>query len=348
ELPGAGRAELAHQAGHRVPGEREAGVELGDGEPRRRCRQPDVAARREDDGAADRQPIDRRDRHLVQALEEAARALADADAQAPVEVVARLVGAPLPQVGAPRERAPSAGQDHDARLDIVLQRAADLLQFFVHAQVDAVELVRPVERDRREAGPLGVALEGDRFHADQGRQRARYGVDAMRGMADDAVGAPRAIQGDAPALALRRRERSRRGSGPGAPAPSRMVCRHPECAVTRWTPAADKPMVESAPTRLRAGGVRGDMDARPRAPAPHRMADEMTGERQSERTEAIERAARVMAEALAQGLMEADVILSADRESRAQQIPPQLIETLERFSSVLARLVDHTEQLAAR
>ncbi|HZP57348.1 MAG TPA: hypothetical protein VFC53_07320 [Dehalococcoidia bacterium] len=74
----------------------------------------------------------------------------------------------------------------------------------------------------------------------------------------------------------------------------------------------------------------------------------MTGERQSERTEAIERAARVMAEALAQGLMEAEVILSADRESRAQQIPPQLIETLERFSSVLARLVDHTEQLAAR
>ncbi|MBI5283857.1 MAG: hypothetical protein HY874_02075 [Chloroflexi bacterium] len=64
--------------------------------------------------------------------------------------------------------------------------------------------------------------------------------------------------------------------------------------------------------------------------------------------DSIERAARIMAQSLAQGLMEAEVILAADREARAQRIPPELMDTLERFGSVLTRLVEHTEQLARR
>jgi hypothetical protein len=64
--------------------------------------------------------------------------------------------------------------------------------------------------------------------------------------------------------------------------------------------------------------------------------------------EAIERAAQIIAQSLAQGLMEAEVIIAADRDSRANQMPPQLIETLERFSDVLGKLVEYNEQLGAR
>lgn len=64
--------------------------------------------------------------------------------------------------------------------------------------------------------------------------------------------------------------------------------------------------------------------------------------------DATERAAQIIARSLAQGLMEAEVIIAADRDVRAQHIPPQLIETLERFSAVLTRLVEFTEQLGTR
>ena len=64
--------------------------------------------------------------------------------------------------------------------------------------------------------------------------------------------------------------------------------------------------------------------------------------------EAADRAAEIIARALAQGLMEAEVILAADRDSRVQQVPAQLIETLERFSVVLTRLVEFTEQIGSR
>jgi hypothetical protein len=74
----------------------------------------------------------------------------------------------------------------------------------------------------------------------------------------------------------------------------------------------------------------------------------MTNETPGDQSEAIDRAARIIADSLARGLMEAEVILAADREQRSQQIPPQVIDTLERFSSVLTRLVEHTEQLAER
>jgi hypothetical protein len=65
-------------------------------------------------------------------------------------------------------------------------------------------------------------------------------------------------------------------------------------------------------------------------------------------SDASERAARIIAESLAQGLMEAEVIIAAERDARAQQIPPQLIDTLERFSAVLTRLVEFTEQIGVR
>ncbi|MEX0749786.1 MAG: hypothetical protein WD359_03180 [Dehalococcoidia bacterium] len=64
--------------------------------------------------------------------------------------------------------------------------------------------------------------------------------------------------------------------------------------------------------------------------------------------QASDRAAEIIARALAQGLMEAEVILAADRQARAPQVPPQLIETLERFSAVLTRLVEFTEQIGSR
>lgn len=64
--------------------------------------------------------------------------------------------------------------------------------------------------------------------------------------------------------------------------------------------------------------------------------------------DARDRATQIIAQALAQGLMEAEVILSAERDARAAQVPPQLIETLERFSGVLTRLVEFTEQIGVR
>lgn len=60
--------------------------------------------------------------------------------------------------------------------------------------------------------------------------------------------------------------------------------------------------------------------------------------------EAIDRAARI----IAQALMEAEVVLAAERDRRAQQVPSEVIDTLERFSSLLSRLVEHTEHLAER
>ncbi len=59
---------------------------------------------------------------------------------------------------------------------------------------------------------------------------------------------------------------------------------------------------------------------------------------------AVNQAASIIARAL----MEAEVIIAADRESRTPAVPAEIVETLERFSDVLTRLVEHTESLAAR
>ncbi|MHB8514403.1 MAG: hypothetical protein ACYDCT_03310 [Dehalococcoidia bacterium] len=70
----------------------------------------------------------------------------------------------------------------------------------------------------------------------------------------------------------------------------------------------------------------------------------MTDERAAASNEAIERASRVIAQALA----EAEIIIAAEREGRQQQMPPQVLDTFERFSSLLGKLVEHTEHLAER
>ncbi len=60
--------------------------------------------------------------------------------------------------------------------------------------------------------------------------------------------------------------------------------------------------------------------------------------------DAIVRAAEIIANAL----MQAEVIIAADRESRARAIPIEVITTLERFSDILGQLVEHNQSLAAR
>jgi hypothetical protein len=67
-----------------------------------------------------------------------------------------------------------------------------------------------------------------------------------------------------------------------------------------------------------------------------------------EHDETTDRAAKIIAEALAQGLMQAEVILNAERERRAQSVPPQVLETLERFGDALTRLAQFTERLGER
>lgn len=64
--------------------------------------------------------------------------------------------------------------------------------------------------------------------------------------------------------------------------------------------------------------------------------------------DATDRATQIIARALAQGLMEAEVIMAAERDARIPAVPPEILEALERFSDVLTRLVEHTEQLSAR
>ncbi|MDE3096692.1 MAG: hypothetical protein KGK07_11935 [Chloroflexota bacterium] len=68
----------------------------------------------------------------------------------------------------------------------------------------------------------------------------------------------------------------------------------------------------------------------------------MTDERAAS-DEAIDRAARIIARALA----DAEIIIATDRERRQQQ-GPQMLDTLERFSVLLGKLVEHTEHLADR
>jgi hypothetical protein len=64
--------------------------------------------------------------------------------------------------------------------------------------------------------------------------------------------------------------------------------------------------------------------------------------------DAIDRAANIIAQSLAQALMEAEVIMAADRESRTPPVSPQVVEALERFGDVITRLVEHTESMAER
>jgi hypothetical protein len=73
--------------------------------------------------------------------------------------------------------------------------------------------------------------------------------------------------------------------------------------------------------------------------------DEMTTDTPSNSSdEAFAQAAAI----IAQALKEAEVVIGAAREARANTVPPEVVEAMERFSDILARLVDHTESLATR
>ncbi len=67
-----------------------------------------------------------------------------------------------------------------------------------------------------------------------------------------------------------------------------------------------------------------------------------------DQNQAIDRAAKIMAESLARGLMEAEVILGSEREARAQAVLPQLLDTLERFGEALTKLAGFTERIGER
>ncbi len=71
-------------------------------------------------------------------------------------------------------------------------------------------------------------------------------------------------------------------------------------------------------------------------------------DRRDNERETYDRAAQIIAQSLAQGLMEAEVIIAAERDARAQSVPPQLIETLDRFGAVLTKLIDVNEQISER
>jgi hypothetical protein len=64
--------------------------------------------------------------------------------------------------------------------------------------------------------------------------------------------------------------------------------------------------------------------------------------------ESVDRVAKIIAESLAQGLMEAEVILGAERQAKGQQLTPQVVDTLERFGEALTRLAEFTEVLGLR
>jgi hypothetical protein len=70
----------------------------------------------------------------------------------------------------------------------------------------------------------------------------------------------------------------------------------------------------------------------------------MTNEIPASQQDAIDRAAQV----IAQALTEAEVMIAAEREVHAQRVPPQLVETLDRFGDVLSKLVEMTERLSDR
>ncbi len=64
--------------------------------------------------------------------------------------------------------------------------------------------------------------------------------------------------------------------------------------------------------------------------------------------EAIDRASKIIADSLAQGLMEAELILGAERDARAQVVPPEVVEALDSFSTILTKLLEYNEQLGER
>lgn len=74
----------------------------------------------------------------------------------------------------------------------------------------------------------------------------------------------------------------------------------------------------------------------------------MTADTSPNSNEANDRAAQIIAQALSQALMEAEVVISAERDARAQTLSLEVTGSLERFSMLLEQLVNFSEQIGER
>jgi hypothetical protein len=153
-------ADRPRQAGQRVPAQRDAQLDLRDREPGVPRGDAQVAARREHRAAAHREAVHRRDRHLVEVLDRVRRPAANARFVPQLQLVIRAGLAPFARVGAGGEARPLAGEDHDARLEVVRQLQAEALEVAMHLAVDRVALLRPVHEGRQHRA---VAFHAHRF-----------------------------------------------------------------------------------------------------------------------------------------------------------------------------------------
>ncbi len=122
--------------------------------------------------AADADPVDPRHRRLPDLAQPVVCVLERAEPLPILARVAEVVGRPRLQVRAHAERATCAGQDDDADLVVpgsVLRRPRQLAQ---HLEVEGVQHLRPVERDRRAVTGLLVpdALEPELGRVDRERR----------------------------------------------------------------------------------------------------------------------------------------------------------------------------------
>ena len=143
--------------------ERHAEVHLGDPELRLRRGPAEVAREREPPAAADRMPVDHRDRRLLEVLEQRVRPLEEAAELAlplrerPPPLVRRHLRAER-GVGAGGEDGRRARDDHDARGGVVPQLAERRPELGQHRVAQRVAPVGLVQRDGRECA---VAHERD-------------------------------------------------------------------------------------------------------------------------------------------------------------------------------------------
>ena len=118
--------------------------------------------------AADADAVDARERRLADLAQPVVRVLEGAEPLPVALRVAEVLRRPLLEVGADAERAPGAGDHDDADLVVpgrVLARARQLAQ---HPEVEGVEPLGTVERDRRARRRL---LVDDPLEAELGRSR---------------------------------------------------------------------------------------------------------------------------------------------------------------------------------
>ena len=130
----------------------------------------EVAGHLELVAASHADPVDARERRLADLPHPVVGVLERAEPLPVLVRLAEVVAAPRLQVGADAERPPGAGDHHDADRVVpgrVLARTRDLPQ---HAEVERVEDLRPVERDRRARRRL---LVDDRLEAELGRVARR-------------------------------------------------------------------------------------------------------------------------------------------------------------------------------